>query len=1793
MLTSANVSSEMAVNYFVKNYYHQGKSRWSGQGAEKLGLSGEINNEDAFKNVIEGRSPDGHEQLNARVLKPKERRAALDCTFSAPKSVSLMALVGGDSRLVQAHHQALKEVIALIERRYACTRVTDDNGRHRENTGNLVVAQFDHIESRDLDPHLHTHCLVMNMTQTSNGRWMGLVNGEIFANKKFLGMTYQSCLAREVQKLGYEVEQRQHGQFEIKGFKEQDLEAFSKRRQQILATAGANSTWAERNQVWDTTRRRKEKISEDELKSLWLEEAAALGIRFVKPGEPRQDIPVNQLSLVDALDDAIAHCSERNVAFNQEDLEKFILEERLATDVTAIEPLIREHQELIALPGLEMQYTTWAAVERELATIELMQRGQEKVSPILHPEVVESQLQKTSLNTGQRQAVQLAALTQDQFVALSGVAGSGKTFALSQLKTLATDAGYTIKGFAPSSAAAKVLSEELEVQSETVARLLVSEPPTEVEPNQVWIVDEAGLLSAKDAYALLQRATIEQARVILVGDTRQLSAVEAGNPFKSLQQAGIKTAHLNESLRQKHPDLKLAVDLIADGRIEAGFQRLEANGSIVQLDSESKIEQIANDYIVGSTEQRAKTLVLAGTNTERLALTQAIRDKLKGEGTLGETATITQLQAKNLTIVQMRFAHNFELGDVVMPTRDYKRRGLEKGKLYEVVGRTTDKLTLIADNGQVMDVDTAFEKAVYQSHQIEIAVGDRLQWKKNDRQLERRNGQGFVVTAIAADQAEIKYLESDRTESISLSLAQNLDYALVSTTYSSQGKTADRVLISADFTIGQESFYVAASRARHELKIYTEEPTRLIELAQESKAKKNALELLRQQVREKKAQEQGISIHIDTDVPKPVLKTQATVSSAPPAVASPVLPKDLPAVAPPALKSRPLVESPTTKPIIQPKPSTNQNQNYDFNQQLKPQHTTSKQSNNGEYFGDSGEGRAARNQSLQTKYSNPVTRNQPGVTQREDSAIRSIPVRKPERVESQSLELFGAISRYVELQEILELRATLERINHSLASGWLRGQRTAQLPTSAHRQDSAIVNCSTSDVSVEQDGNERHRAAGKLLNAISGFLETTTIESTTIVKDLETLTENLQHHQNKDFLVVINKLGEAIATSVEQLPLSQATLNVVANFVDASAVESILAQTLPSITKQISQYHSYLANGKDAVDRLEQLLTNQREQNQTLEAIANHIERQSVEESEVVQVLEKLAQQLKQLPQIINATSENLKKLMPVALYQPQVAKPILKQEKPQTLILEKPKLKPQLTTEAFWSPTWSNPPDHIEPEHWKELVEGSAIHPDIAALNFKTLQIDVAEGQHEAWGRLLFSKKFDEKSERINTGVLIKKRLFTYDHLDHGGWWCSAGVDPRRFAQIEPGQKPDSKLWGCLKPNKPRVRTDPEQPEKPAKIIKYEHPPEVEGSIFLLDVPDEIAQRIYKKAGVEPSTSDRASGFWYCVWKHNVPITLTEGAKKAASLLSQGHATIGLPGITTGYRREKTVMEDGTIIKGEAHLHQELAPFSCKGRSIKFCFDYETKPETKQNIESAISTTGKLLEKVGVLVSVVDLPGPDKGADDFIVAQGGLAYEKLSDQAMRLPEWRRLSRDMKYLRSEEELPKQVSPQERQQRLEAKATMSPNAIAISEKFRKQLKLLSDEDLAKLDLYITDYFQEHENENDPQTQGLRIVRKVLREQQGETLGKLEKQEPEEDKEVLKIAEMIEKMTNEELGDLVLEVMSYFKKPHEENDPQFEQMKVIRTVMKSMKSKIIERVANYKSELDQPEQIQLRL
>ncbi|PSB43150.1 hypothetical protein C7B80_25050, partial [Cyanosarcina cf. burmensis CCALA 770] len=316
---------------------------------------------------------------------------------------------------------------------------------------------------------------------------------------------------------------------------------------------------------------------------------------------------------------------------------------------------------------------------------------------------------------------------------------------------------------------------------------------------------------------------------------------------------------------------------------------------------------------------------------------------------------------------------------------------------------------------------------------------------------------------------------------------------------------------------------------------------------------------------------------------------------------------------------------------------------------------------------------------------------------------------------------------------------------------------------------------------------------------------------------------------------------------------------------------------------------------------------------------------------------------------------------------------------------------RPPLPAEPFWSPSVpKTPPACLEASAWQELVANSVIHPAIAQLNFRSLKEDSIEKTHEAWEYLFYSAKLD----RTNTGQLVSGILKRYRHIENGGWWCGAGVDPLSFSNLKPGEQPAEKLWGCFKPNTPRVDRD-----KPEKIIKYEHPLKTQRSIFLLHVPDSIAERIFQKEQIHPSPDDRQRGFWYCAWKYNLPITITEGAKKAACLLSQCHAAIGLPGIYAGYSSKD---ERGYPIV--PHLHEELAVFATPGRQVTFCFDYETKAKTIRNINIAIARTSSLLQSQGCTVSKVILPGPEKGVDDLILARGPLFYERQYRTAKTLP---------------------------------------------------------------------------------------------------------------------------------------------------------------------------------------------
>ncbi len=790
-----------------------------------------------------------------------KHRAATDYTFSAPKSVSIAGLIQQDDRVIAAHDQAVATALSVLESRYAQARITTPEGRQRTRTHNITAAVFRHEISREQDPPLHSHCVVINTTQAEEGSWRSLSNEEIIANQKLLGEIYQNDLAYQLRQVGYTIQPQVNGQFELMGYSPALLDIFSTRSQQIKdyiekweqrleAVNGAPLHPTQKKQATLNTRQAKQVLPRDVLCRIWAEaiqaQAIALPVlpEFSGESSGESDRELEREQAVNFISNGIDHASEREAVFRRSKVERFILENHLGQRCFGdVQTAIDQHPELISADQREDKFTTQTAIQREREMITLMQQGKQQVNPIVTPTAIEGiLLEFPDLTSGQRDAIARSTTTTDRIIAWQGVAGAGKTYSLKLYAELATDAGFTVRSFAPSTAASTVLGQEAGIPSSTVAHLLNAQSDRLL-GKEIWIVDEAGLLSTKDAHALLLKASAQQARLILVGDTRQLAAVEAGNPFRSLQAAGMTIAYLNESRRQKTQDLKTAVALMADGQVEQSLQKMEQTGMIQATPEHT--DRLIQDYLRLTETERSQTLILAGTNQSRQILTAEMRRALqRAEQLEMNRCPLTILRAKDLTIAQANYAHNYAIGDVLLPMRTYPRQGLEKNQKYSVVGinPSGNQLIIQTASQEVLTIDPAHcqRKSVYTVQRIPITVGDRLRWTKHDRDNDIHNGQRFTIREIdTVENAEI-IDEQGNIRHVNLSGQQHLDYAWVNTVYGSQGQTADRVLVALDHTFARESLYVAMSRAKHHLTLYTLDKAALYQRAVMSRTKENA-----------------------------------------------------------------------------------------------------------------------------------------------------------------------------------------------------------------------------------------------------------------------------------------------------------------------------------------------------------------------------------------------------------------------------------------------------------------------------------------------------------------------------------------------------------------------------------------------------------------------------------------------------------------------------------------------------------------------------------------------------------------------------------------------------------------------------------------------------------------------------------------------------------------------------------------------------------------------------------------
>ncbi len=844
---------------------------WFGQAAHRLGLSGRVLAAD-FRALCENQNPSNQETLTVRLKTTRtedgqttaNRRIFYDFTFSPPKSVSLVALLAGDSRIEAAHQRAVRSALGEFES-FAATRIRRGGTRSHRTTGNFVAALFTHDTSRALDPHLHTHCIVFNATfDPVEKRWKALENHELLRSRRFVENAYYHELSRELRRFGYEIRNRARGDFEIEGVTDDLCARFSKRHAQIDQSLAAilqnrpelvgRNLKDLRERLAEAERARKQQtLSRPELQTLWDSQITALEREQLRKLtiSPDSNRPRSVMTLIEGVRWAEDHLFDRNSVVPecqvwQEALsrmrgEEFSLAELKET--TRRRGYIRD----AIHPG---DVTLQNVLLREWEIIRIAKDGVGEV-----PALVETpRMSHSELDDEQRKALDRLLRSTNTVTLFRGGAGTGKSFVLRRLVEEVRQTDRAVVVLAPQRQQVVEMEQAGFLSPKTVASFLQRK---ELPQGALVVVDEAGQIGGRQMLDLLRLARQNNVRVLLSGDSRQHGPVEASDALVAIEKhSGLRPVELHairrqdpalgrdEIERQQIREYRKAVEAAANGKLAESFAKLDAAGAVISCGLDNQADKLSEEYL-RIREQSASTVVVSQTWAEVHRLNASIRDALKSKGLLGQSDTVVQsLDKLDLTNAQKRDERFYPPEAIIVFNQ--KVRDAEPGK--------TGKLAGIVSSGVLVEVDGLFVTVqsrlldritVCLPRQIPLAEGDRLHLKTN-----RALASGAKVTN--GELVTVKGVEGDGR--ITLTDGRILDasfrefqpgYAI--TSYGSQGKTVDFVLFS-DSTIkaatNAQQWYVSISRGRRGIRIFTSDKDQLRENVVRSGHRSLALDLV-------------------------------------------------------------------------------------------------------------------------------------------------------------------------------------------------------------------------------------------------------------------------------------------------------------------------------------------------------------------------------------------------------------------------------------------------------------------------------------------------------------------------------------------------------------------------------------------------------------------------------------------------------------------------------------------------------------------------------------------------------------------------------------------------------------------------------------------------------------------------------------------------------------------------------------------------------------------------------------
>ena len=681
---------------------------WLGSGAGNLGAGGSVD-EDGLTALLRGRDPVGGGELR-RVVR-EGGVSAFDLTFKSPKSVSLLWALsdeGVSAETRAAHDSAVRQALGYLERE-ACQGRRGKDGVHQVRAEGFVAAGFAHRTSRAGDPLLHTHVVIGNLARGADGKWGALDSRLLYRHAKTAGFLYQAALRAELtDRLGVEWGPVRQGCADLAGVRRGVVEHFSQRRAEVvehMRERGARSARAAEVAVLVTRRHKEPPVPIERLREEWRARAAEHGLgreavdaligREPEPRGERRPAPdelTEQASTFTRRDVVQAVAAAQADGAPVERVEALADELLGRADVVTLQPIKGKGPD-------EQRFTTTGmlAVERDL--LDGAEDRRAEGAGLADRDSVERMLdERRDLSDEQAAAVRALTRSGDGIQVLRAAAGTGKTYALDAAKQAWERSDFHVVGCALSPRAARELEDQAGIDATTIARLRGElERGRPLDDRTVLVVDEAGMVGSRVLAELAEHAAERRAKLVLVGDDRQLPEIDAGGGFRGLAERR-GAVELTEVRRQRHAWDRDALDALRRGDVERWADAYRERGRIVaRPTADATRGQLVSDWWRTAQEPGVDAVMIAHRRSDVADLNQRARALVRETGKLGEVELAAGGRA-------------FAVGDQIVAGRNDRQLGVVNGDRGEVTAVDLDRRTaqLRLSGGATVNLDADY-----------------------------------------------------------------------------------------------------------------------------------------------------------------------------------------------------------------------------------------------------------------------------------------------------------------------------------------------------------------------------------------------------------------------------------------------------------------------------------------------------------------------------------------------------------------------------------------------------------------------------------------------------------------------------------------------------------------------------------------------------------------------------------------------------------------------------------------------------------------------------------------------------------------------------------------------------------------------------------------------------------------------------------------------------------------------------------------------------------------------------